>query len=126
MPRFVILRHDLPATAPRPSHWDLMFETGAKLRTWAIGVEPDLSVDAHAEPLANHRLEYLEYEGPVSGDRGTVTRWDAGQYELIEDVEDRWVVSVHGQRLTGRIAIVRQAGDAYSWRVRFGAAPSEG
>ena len=73
--RFVILRHDMPASAPRATHWDFMVESGeGVLRTWALEREPAAKVDIPALALADHRLAYLEYEGPVSGDQGHVTR----------------------------------------------------
>ncbi|MEX2111880.1 MAG: hypothetical protein WD845_01765, partial [Pirellulales bacterium] len=61
MPRFVILRHELPAGQARPSHWDLMFENGGTLRTWTVQCEPKLPLDAEAQSLADHRIEYLDY-----------------------------------------------------------------
>jgi hypothetical protein len=33
-----------------------------------------------AQRIADHRLAYLEYEGPISGGRGTVRRLDGGSY----------------------------------------------
>ena len=35
-----------------------------------------------ATRLPDHRLAYLEYEGPVSGNRGVVRRIDSGKYEI--------------------------------------------
>jgi hypothetical protein len=83
LPRFVLLEHDHPSV-----HWDLMLEEGDSLRTWRLpaphfGVEP-----MNAEPLAPHRLAYLDYEGPVSGGRGSVKRVDAGTYRLRGDWND--------------------------------------
>ena len=37
---------------------------------------PAPGVEMIAEALGDHRLDYLDYEGPVSGDRGLVSRWD--------------------------------------------------
>ena len=53
-------------------HWDLMLDTGETLRTWRL--EPALPGVIRAEPLGNHRRAYLDYEGPVSGNRGSVQR----------------------------------------------------
>ncbi len=43
--------------------------------------------------LATHRREYLEYEGPVSGNRGSV-KWlgSAGEYRILEDSPTRLIV----------------------------------
>ena len=73
MPLFVVLQHDYPTL-----HWDFMLEAGKSLRTWRLMSPPTQDSEVGAEPLANHRLRYLDYEGPVSGDRGHVARWDAG------------------------------------------------
>jgi hypothetical protein len=94
MSRFVLLLHECPDDRPRATHCDLMLEDGAALRTWALSRLPHdwrlLSADANlidatntvdAEQLADHRLAYLDYEGPISGDRGAVHRLDQGTYQ---------------------------------------------
>src|SRR4051812_22116435 len=102
MPRYVVLHHELPP-GPRPSHWDLMLEHGSALRTWAIEGELAPSQEAlQAQALPDHRIEYLTYEGPVSGGRGAVTRWDAGSYELELDTPQELRLSLAGQRLQGK------------------------
>ncbi|MGD9722130.1 MAG: DNA polymerase ligase N-terminal domain-containing protein [Pirellulales bacterium] len=125
MARFVILRHELPAGSSRPSHWDLMFERAGTLRTWAVEREPDFSNPQSALALADHRLDYLDYEGPVSGDRGSVTRWDRGEYTIVAESAGEWVVVLSGSRLVGRMTLARAPAD-HSWRVSFAAAPTSG
>jgi hypothetical protein len=75
--RFVVLRHD-GITEP---HFDLMFESelGGALRTWRSAVWPIVD-PVCITPLDLHRREYLEYEGPLSNDRGYVTRVAQGTY----------------------------------------------
>jgi hypothetical protein len=102
-----------------------MFEHGSALRTWDIATEPLVADKAEARALADHRIMYLDYEGPVSRDRGTVTRWDAGEYVLLRDAEDQWVATLAGARLRGRMTIERAAG-SHSWRVSFAAEPTRG
>ena len=58
-----------------------------------------------AEPNADHRPLYLDYEGPVAGGRGTVSRWDAGTFDWVEDGPGRVVVELRGARLAGRFAL---------------------
>lgn len=77
MPRFVILTHDHPFR-----HWDLMLEEGPGLRTWRLTEAPQPGRAIAAERLPDHRCEYLDYEGPVSGGRGTVRRVDHGTYDV--------------------------------------------
>jgi hypothetical protein len=125
MPRFVILRHELPAGSPRDSHWDLMFETQGTLRTWAVDADLSLSAEASARELPAHRLDYLDYEGPVSQGRGAVARWDRGEYHLVVDAEDQWIARLAGKRLAGTLTLMR-AGPGQLWRVSFSAAPTSG
>ncbi len=85
--RFVLLRHEMPQTATRGSHWDFMLENGGVLLTWEF---PELPMDTPPTTfpqlgirrLPDHRLEYLAYEGPISNDRGRVQRVDEGVYRL--------------------------------------------
>ena len=89
MPRWVLLRHTLPDGT---SHHDWMLERSghkdAGLLTLRLedGVRPT-ERGLHtfsAEQLTPHRREYLEYEGPVSGDRGRVVRVESGVCEVID------------------------------------------
>lgn len=113
--RFVILFHQTPPGYPRGDHWDFMLEAGGSLRTWALPAEPHLGQETLAEPLADHRLKYLTFEGPLAGDRGSVVRWDAGTYETLDEADGRWLVRLAGTRLTG-IARFEQL-DAQRWRI---------
>jgi hypothetical protein len=113
MPRFVVLTHDRPLL-----HWDFMLEHGEKLRTWRLAHPPDAGRPIEAEPLADHRLAYLDYEGPVSGGRGHVERWDRGEYETVESSATRIVVRLAGERLRGEAVLERSQASA-SWRFQF-------
>lgn len=114
MPRYVILRHELPPGNERASHYDVMFDTGETLRTWAIDAPPDLPQEQPAQKLPDHRRDYLTYEGPVSGNRGSVTRWDEGDYETKTDDGQAFVVEVTGQRLCGMIRITSDGRFTYA------------
>ena len=115
MPRFVVLEHD----SPRDRHWDFMLETGDVLATWALSEPPDAAPHIAAEALADHRTEYLDYEGPVSGDRGSVTRWDAGTYQLDRRSETELAATLSGRRLNGRVTLVRSHDDPERWQFSF-------
>jgi hypothetical protein len=119
MPRFVLLHHEMPAGRARPPHWDLMLEFGAALRTWALDEEPQIGRTIAARSLSDHRLEYLTYEGPVSGDRGSVSQWDAGAYELLAESDGKLVVRLAGVRLSAVATLEITAGDDQRWRARF-------
>src|SRR5262249_1618540 len=100
MPRFVILDHDWPTP-----HWDFLLEAGPVLRAWRLLAEPAPGQTVPAQPNADHRLFYLDYEGPVSGDRGTVRRWDAGTFDWITDKPEDIEVELRGTKLLGRCVI---------------------
>ena len=101
MPRFVILEHDHPAL-----HWDLMLECGDVLKTWRLAAVPTSAGAIRAEPVPDHRRLYLDYEGPVSGNRGQVKRWDWGDYRWETaggfDSEGPRTLILNGTRLRGR------------------------
>jgi hypothetical protein len=120
MSRFVVLTHDHPLL-----HWDFMLEHEERLRTWRLGQPPDVGGAIVAEPLPDHRLAYLDYEGPVSGDRGHVTRWDRGEYETIDSSPRQIVVRLAGERLRGE-AVLERSEAAESWTFRFNPHRAEG
>ena len=105
MPRFVILRHQMPPQSSRPDHWDLMLEDGSHLLTWALPAVPLVGEQFWALPLAEHRIEYLDYEGPLTGDRGSVTRHDWGSYKQLSDDDQQQVFMLRGQYMSGRVTI---------------------
>ena len=100
MPRFVVLEHNHPFL-----HWDFMLEAGDVLRTWRLHAPPDQAGPIATQALPDHRVAYLDYEGPVSGDRGEVQRWDAGEYEWVEDSDIECNVTLSGRKLVGRACL---------------------
>lgn len=135
MPRFVLLYHDCPPHFERPSHWDLMLEAGATLRTWGLRRLPsDWRVSqeqtaamyadcppigeensVRAERLGDHRLDYLDKEGPLSGDRGHVRRVERGTYESEAESPGRWQVTLVGHNWRGRVLLQQIALEAPEW-----------
>jgi hypothetical protein len=103
--RFVILEHDHPVR-----HWDLMLEAGSVLRTWRLAEIPALGKEIDATALGDHRVMYLDYEGPVSGDRGSVKRWDGGTYAE----EEAGVLLLQGAKVRGRARLRQVQGT--TWR----------
>jgi DNA polymerase ligase (LigD)-like protein len=135
MPRFVLLYHDCPPNYERKSHWDFMLESGDVLRTWALerlprdwqtahsktsAVHPNclsLAVDnaVAATHLGDHRRDYLELEGPLSGDRGTVVRVAAGTYRSEHQSAVDWRVVLTGDDLASRVQLSRSEADDERW-----------
>ena len=95
--RFVVLRHE---GVPEP-HYDLMFETeaGSEQLAWRVDRWP-LENGAPTQALAQHRRAYLDYDGPVTGNRGSVRQTAAGRHRvrqnhpvmLIVELEDGTVL----------------------------------
>lgn len=108
--RFVILEHDHPVL-----HWDLMLEAGAVLQTWRLAEVPALGTSIDATALGDHRVLYLDYEGPVSDDRGSVRRWDAGTFEEASSSTEAREFSLHGMRIRGRVRLERV--ESVTWRL---------
>ncbi len=78
--RFVIVHH----TGIDDPHFDVMFETapGSALTTFRLPAWPP-TAPLSATPLRDHRAAYLDYEGPVSHDRGQVRRVQEGRCHVI-------------------------------------------
>jgi hypothetical protein len=134
MPRFVLLYHEFPAGHPRPSHVDLMLEGEGILRTWAIAKLPySWEVVARAagelssaesdmvvtEQLADHRLDFLTYEGPVSDHRGHVARLDTGTFETIRESPHEWIVELAGTHVRGQLTLQHDAETGSNWLLKF-------
>ena len=105
--QFVILEHDHPVL-----HWDFMLEREGALKTWRLSDEPASGRKVRAEPIADHRIEYLDYEGPVSGNRGSVKRWDKATYRLEASTGGTLTVRLEGSRLIGTGVV---SDDAFSF-----------
>ena len=100
---FVLLFHQVDAANARDDHWDLMLEQNGKLLTWALKELPAPGKSVQAKQLDAHRIGYLDYEGPIGGDRGSVSRllrgyysWKQGleqQVAVLEFANERWEVA---------------------------------
>ena len=87
--RFVLLHHHFPLADARKSHWDLMLQQSSNLLTFQIPTLPAAISDCQQKlnvlRLSDHRIRYLDYEGPISGDRGYVDRVASGNF-MVEKV----------------------------------------
>jgi hypothetical protein len=118
MPRFVILRHEVPQSFSRPSHWDFMLEVEDVLLTWSLDRTPEPAQTLPAKSLADHRKAYLDYEGAVSSDRGSVRRWDWGEFDWLQRNDQRLKVRLRGNRLQGTVTLQRMA-VSQTWQLTF-------
>lgn len=79
---YVILEHSVNGE----KHFDLMLEVPGqeKLRTLQLQARLFKPGDTCAcNELEAHRRAYLEYEGSIGGNRGTVKRVERGTYEAL-------------------------------------------
>ena len=136
MSRFVLLRHQCPAGYEKPSHWDFMLERAEILWTWELRELPPVwrtalgdgmsnlpdSTGPAAEPvlasrLADHRRAYLDYEGPLSHNRGNVSCCDRGTYTMIRETNGRLEIQLAGNRLQGRALLELDSKNGSCWRL---------
>lgn len=113
MHRTVILEHTLPDSS---IHYDWMIDQpqldiNRRLLTWSCADRPDSPIQPQFEAvrLADHRALYLDYEGDISNNRGSVRRLATGQlldFQLSKEsctIEIRWpsaVISYSGNPTT--------------------------
>lgn len=92
--RYVILHHQGIETP----HFDLMIETveGSALSTWRLDRWPPADGDL-ATPLPDHRRAYLDYQGPLSDNRGHVSRIAAGSCLILHNSPDQLTVQMDGK-----------------------------
>ena len=84
--RYVVLRHEGIAEP----HFDFMVEPalGKPLKTWRLPAWPLTASSVEATRIDDHRNAFLTYEGPLSGDRGTVRRVESGGCVVLESSDD--------------------------------------
>ncbi|MEQ9095059.1 MAG: hypothetical protein RIE32_02215 [Phycisphaerales bacterium] len=101
----VLLRHDLPDGT---HHYDWMLATDEAGPLLTFRLDRDISQDN--EPfeglrLPHHRRHYLTYEGPISGNRGSVRRVHSGWCRVLEanesDLQVRLQLGIRDHVLRG-------------------------
>jgi hypothetical protein len=80
--------------------------------------------------IADHRPQYLTYEGPVPGDRGTVRRLVRGTAALLDQGPEGWRLEVCWEGApggTGRqhLRLTRQGPRSDAWTIEVLGGPGE-
>lgn len=93
-------------------HWDFRLEMNGMLKSWAIPKTPPgvPGIRRLAVEVEDHPLEYAVFEGTIpEGEYGAglVQIWDQGTYDPIEVIENKIVVTLHGERLNGNYCLLR-------------------
>ena len=118
MPCCVILYHETPGDAAVDSHLDFMLQANDELLTWRWDTIPLDNQVFVASRLANHRIEYLTFEGKLSGNRGTVTRIDQGTFEpTIEISQQQFSIFIQTTKFQGEL--VAKALSEERWEFHF-------
>lgn len=81
------------------------------LQTWALTECPAPGATILADELPPHRIEYLEYEGPIAGGRGDVVRVFGGHY-TVDDRGDVLLFFTHEEKELQWRLRVTSTGDA--------------
>jgi hypothetical protein len=116
-----------------------MLESGDVLRTWSLGQLPHGLRDVQSRTatmhaacaavaatnevgaikLGDHRLEYLDFEGPLSRERGSVTRVAEGTYRSERESPDCWRIAVEGEALSGTLLFSQPNADSTQWTIEW-------
>ena len=116
--RFVVQLH-----RARRLHYDVRFEIGGVLASWAVPKGPTLdpSVKRIAVHVEDHPIEYLDFEGVIPAGEyggGDVIVWDFGTWEPHGTDDPAAAIAggelhadVHGHKLRGRLVLVRRGRD---------------
>jgi DNA ligase D-like protein (predicted 3'-phosphoesterase) len=104
---YVIQKH-----AATHLHYDLRLEMDGVLKSWAIPKEPPTmpGIRRLAVEVEDHPVEYANFEGTIPEGEygaGTVEIWDRGTYRLLERKEDKLIVEINGNRLSGVYVLMR-------------------
>ena len=110
---FVIQEHHA-----RRLHYDFRLERDGVLVSWAVpkNLPETTSVNHLAVHTEDHPLEYATFEGTIpKGEYGAgkVVIWDSGTYDTEKFREDEVIVMLHGNRISGRYALIQTNGDQW-------------
>jgi bifunctional non-homologous end joining protein LigD len=108
--RFVIQEHHA-----RRLHYDFRLERDGVLVSWAVpkNLPETPSVNHLAVHTEDHPMEYLTFEGTIPRGEygaGKVIVWDTGTYEAEKFLDNEVIVTLHGNRVSGRYALIQTDG----------------
>ena len=110
--RFAILQHDYPTL-----HWDIFLQEGNRLLSWRGDHHGHFLNGGLVVQTDDHRLVYLDYQGPLTGQRGTVRRIDGGALAWKHRGEHEFIAEIKGQRWQGLLRLKKI--DETRWLVVF-------
>ncbi len=122
--RYVVHRHHATRL-----HWDVRLEMRGILASWAVPNGPPLEAGKRrlAVHTEDHPIEYLTFHGviPDGYGAGSMTIWDTGTYELLEEKDNELKLRMKGTRLDGEWVLVQtKQNDGRDWlMIKHGAPP---
>ncbi len=111
--------------APGGSHYDWLLEDpllcDERAPLWTYRLQLSIAFWGHArafdlEPIGLHRREYLEYQGPLTGRRGSVRQIDRGWYLPRQCLADKLVLDLTTRLFKG-VALLSKV-SASLWRAQ--------
>lgn len=107
--RFSIRSHIVPVDSDRQDHWDFFLESDQRLLSWEIQpFENNLPAQIQATRRKDHRIKYLDYQGPISKDRGILYAIDLGALHWETLSEDLVSGTISGKIFNGSFQIERK------------------
>ena len=121
---YVVQQH----TGYGPDHYDLMLQQGEALWTWRLDQPPGSQPGPlNARRIADHRLAYLTYEGPIGGgkggeggegSRGRCRIVDRGRFRMRSLEDGRLALELAGGDLAGVFELRRVNEAEDLWQLR--------
>lgn len=116
--RTVLLEHTTP---DGPAHLDWLIERPGveaehRLIAFRCAHDPTTHPEWRGERIADHRALYLDFEGPLSGDRGVVRRIWSARCRVEFETEDAISLSIstrEGRTIRGHIS--RSSGETWAF-----------
>ena len=101
-------------------HWDLRFEIGNTLKSWALPKSPPEKEGEKrlAVQVDDHPIQYALFEGEIPAGNygaGQVTIWDKGTFEILEREAKKLVVDIKGDKLKGRYCLLHFKPQEKNW-----------
>ncbi len=123
--RFVLLKHSVPETfrqaTGRGDHFDLMLESSPESALWTWAMDKNVFDGdggfsrCQADRLPDHRRIYLNFEGAVSGGRGSVKQIGSGTFSVLESSVGLTLAIVSGcDDVAGELVLTQSENNVWS------------
>ena len=94
----------------KKDHYDLFLEDKDSLVTFSL--DKPLSIAKNCTKINDHRKVYLDFEGKISDEKGSVRIVEKGKLEYIEKLTDKISFTILDEKRSV-IVIQRQKGDIW-------------